>query len=88
MKSYARFEPVKSFGVIASPQCNAIYDFSGNLAISASVQDICVWNIRQAAQVRFLFLVSPFYNNLLAEFISTDFDAFRRSTQLPIFASR
>lgn len=51
MKSYLRFEPKKSFGVISSPQCNVIYDFTGNLAFTGAVQDVCVWNLRQASQV-------------------------------------
>lgn len=51
MKSYLRYEPGKRFGVISSPQSNVIYDWSGNLAITSSVQDICVWNIRQAVQI-------------------------------------
>ena len=51
MKSYLRYEPKKSFGVIASPQCNITYDCSGNLAITGALQEISVWNLRQANQV-------------------------------------
>jgi hypothetical protein len=66
MKSYLRYEPAKMFGVIASPQCNATYDWrlvefvvlfvnnqlcSGNMAISGSLQTLSVWNMRQAHQV-------------------------------------
>eukprot|EP01041_Mallomonas_annulata_P006461 gene6461-13054_t len=51
MKSYLRYEPGKLFGVIASPQCNVIYDWSGNLAISGTLQDISVWNLRQGIQI-------------------------------------
>jgi U3 small nucleolar RNA-associated protein 12 len=51
MKSYLRYEPKKSFGVIASPQCNVTYDCSGNLAITGALQEICIWNIRQASQI-------------------------------------
>ena len=51
MKSYLRFEPKDTIGVIASPKCNAIFDFSGNLAISGGVQDVGLWNLRQATQV-------------------------------------
>lgn len=51
MKSYLRYEPKKCFGVITSPQCNVIYDCSGNLAITGSLQDVAVFNIRQATQV-------------------------------------
>ena len=51
MKSYLRYEPKKSYGVIASPQCNVTYDCSGNLAISGALQEISLWNLRQANQV-------------------------------------
>jgi U3 small nucleolar RNA-associated protein 12 len=62
MKSYLRFEPKKTFGVISSPQCNVVYDFSGNLAISAALQDVTVWNLRQALQVRPTEIVSTILN--------------------------
>jgi U3 small nucleolar RNA-associated protein 12 len=51
MKSYLRYEPRKAFGVITSPQCNVTYDCSGNLAITGALQEICLWNLRQASQV-------------------------------------
>lgn len=56
MKSYLRYEPKKSFGVIASPQCNITYDCSGNLAITGALQEISVWNLRQANQVSFYIM--------------------------------
>jgi hypothetical protein len=68
MKSYLRYEPKNIFGIISSPQCNAIYDFrslltrtlgnttlisfSGNLAITGGLQHIAVWNLRQSQQVQ------------------------------------
>ena len=51
MKSYLRYEPRKAFGVIASPSCNVAFDFSGNLAITAGIQDLNVWNLRQGTQI-------------------------------------
>lgn len=51
MKSYLRYEPKETFGIIASPQANVIYDFSGHLAITSSVRNVTVWNLRQASQV-------------------------------------
>ena len=52
MKSYLRYEPSRSFGLISSPQCNSVlYDFSGNLAISGALQDVIVWNLRQTAPI-------------------------------------
>ncbi len=51
MKSYLRYEPNKVFGVISSPTCNVEFDFSGNLALTGGVQDVGVWNLRQATKV-------------------------------------
>ena len=53
MKSYYRYEPSHSFGLITSPRSNAIYDYSGNLCLSGCLQDCKVFNIRQGAQVCF-----------------------------------
>jgi len=61
MKSYLRYEPKKTFGVISAPQCNVIYDFSGNLALTGGVQDVCVWNLRQASQIATLCVDEPNY---------------------------
>lgn len=52
MKSYLRYEPSRTFGVISSPQCNAaVYDWSGNLAVCGALQDVLVWNLRQSSQI-------------------------------------
>jgi hypothetical protein len=37
--------------VIASPQCNVQYDYTGNLAFTGAIQEVCAWNLRQASQV-------------------------------------
>lgn len=49
MKSYLRYEPERSLGVIASVQSNITYDWSGNLVLSGSGEDVSVWNVRQGA---------------------------------------
>jgi U3 small nucleolar RNA-associated protein 12 len=51
MKSYMRYEPDRSFGVIASVQSNISYDWSGNLLLSGSGESVSVWNVRQGAQI-------------------------------------
>jgi U3 small nucleolar RNA-associated protein 12 len=58
MKSYLRYEPAETFGIIASPQSNIVYDFSGHLALTASVHDVAVWNVRQASQVKYISLLT------------------------------
>ncbi|CAM9484346.1 unnamed protein product, partial [Discosporangium mesarthrocarpum] len=53
-KTYLRYELSDTFGVIASPQSNAVFDSSGNLAISAALHDVAVWNLRQGSLIRLL----------------------------------
>ncbi len=49
--SYSRFEPAGAFGVIASPQCNIIYDFTGNIGVTGTLQSISLWNLRQGSLI-------------------------------------
>lgn len=51
-KTYLRYELSETFGVVASPQSNAVFDSTGNLAISAALHDVAVWNLRQCSLVR------------------------------------
>ncbi len=62
MKSYLRYEPRKTFGIVASPNSNAIFDFSGNMAITGGTQDVSVWNLRQAQKIS-TFVDKGMYNN-------------------------
>lgn len=61
-KSYLRYEPNNNiFGVICSPQCNIELDLSGNLVLTGALQNVIVWNIRQANQVNCLKSNQPNY---------------------------
>lgn len=51
-KTYLRYELSETFGVVASPQSNVVYDSTGNLAISAALHEVAVWNLRQCSLVR------------------------------------
>jgi U3 small nucleolar RNA-associated protein 12 len=51
VKSYLRYDLKNQFGVINSRQCNVVYDATGMLAISAALDDVLVWNVRQGVQV-------------------------------------
>jgi U3 small nucleolar RNA-associated protein 12 len=52
MKTYLRYIPTDSFGIIVSPQCpDLLTDASGKLAITAALQDVCVFNLRQGSKV-------------------------------------
>jgi hypothetical protein len=51
MKSYYRYVPDQSLGVISSPDCNAIFDSTGKLAFTGNIQKVAVWNLRQASLV-------------------------------------
>ena len=51
-KTYLRYELSETFGVVASPQSNAIFDSTGDLGISAALHEVAVWNLRQCSLVR------------------------------------
>ncbi len=61
MKSYYRYVPGQTIGVINSPDSNVVYDFTGKLAFTGGVQTVGVWNLRQASQVRALAYDIPNY---------------------------
>lgn len=61
MKSYLRYEPGKVMGIITSPSSNVAYDCSGNLAVTAGVQDVNIWNLRQGQQIASLKAEEPGY---------------------------
>ncbi|OQS02446.1 hypothetical protein THRCLA_05180, partial [Thraustotheca clavata] len=54
MKSYLKYAPSASFGVVASPNAPCIYDLTGQLAIAGALKQVIVWNIRTGMQVRVL----------------------------------
>lgn len=54
VKAYLRYELSNTFGVINS-NANVVYDYSGKLVVSAALENINVWNMRQGVLVRFIF---------------------------------
>jgi len=59
MKTYLRYIPTKTFGIIASTQCNdVLLDPKDKLAITANVQDVGVFNLRQANKVMDVVMVT------------------------------
>ena len=48
MKSYLRYIPESTFGIINSPQCNVVYDTSGNLILSGSGSSVLIYNARKS----------------------------------------
>ncbi|ORZ37046.1 WD40-repeat-containing domain protein [Catenaria anguillulae PL171] len=51
VKSYLRYTPGKTFGVIASPLGNLASDSTGRLAISPTLQSVTVWDTKKAEPV-------------------------------------
>lgn len=47
VKSYLRYEPATSFGVIASLDSNICYDRSGKHLLAPALENIGVWHVRQ-----------------------------------------
>ncbi|GFH21363.1 uncharacterized protein HaLaN_18652, partial [Haematococcus lacustris] len=53
VKAYLRYEPAATFGIITSG-AQPCYDASGKLLITAALESVVVWNIKQASQVAVL----------------------------------
>lgn len=51
MKSYFRYEPSQIIGAIASPVCNATFDYSGNIVITGAAQDVAMFSTRHGSRV-------------------------------------
>lgn len=51
VKAYLRYELTGSWGVIASSNSNVCYDRSGRHLLTASLENVSVWNVKQAALV-------------------------------------
>lgn len=47
VKSYLRYEPALSFGVIASVEGNIAYDSSGKHLLTPALEKVGVWHVRQ-----------------------------------------
>uniref|UniRef100_A0A7S2WFX4 Small-subunit processome Utp12 domain-containing protein n=1 Tax=Mucochytrium quahogii TaxID=96639 RepID=A0A7S2WFX4_9STRA len=50
-KTYLRYEHTRSFGVVASHECNVVVDSSGAFALTSGVQDVLVWNLKSGELV-------------------------------------
>ncbi|KAJ1749909.1 beta transducin [Coemansia sp. RSA 989] len=51
VKTYLRYEAHSTFGVIASPTGNAVFDHSGRLSITPALESVIVWDIKKGTQV-------------------------------------
>ena len=55
VKAYLRYEQVRTFGVIASPEASPVYaDDAGKLLVTAALERLSVWDIRRGLEVRSL----------------------------------
>ncbi len=55
VKAYLRYVLKETFGVIASPACNAIFlDPQCRVAAAGCLENITFWNMKQAVQVNTL----------------------------------
>lgn len=51
VKAYLRYELAGSWGVIASPGSNVCYERSGRYLLTAALENVLVWNVKQAVVV-------------------------------------
>ncbi|KAK9811924.1 hypothetical protein WJX72_012560 [[Myrmecia] bisecta] len=66
VKAYLRYELAATFGLVTS-NSNAIYDSTGRQILSAALEDIAVWNIKQGALVKKLAAPSGDLGRAVAE---------------------
>ena len=57
VKAYLRYDLASTFGVVAS-NSNVVYDHSGKLIITASLENITIWNVKQGTLVCMLSNIS------------------------------
>ena len=51
VKAYLRYELAGSWGVISSPASNCVFDRSGRHLLTGALENVAVWNLKQAALV-------------------------------------
>lgn len=61
MKSYFRYAPSGRLGVICSPEGPSIFDNTGKVVFTTSVESVGIWNVRQASHVGNLNYEDPRY---------------------------
>jgi len=47
VKIYLKYQLRRAFGVISSPNCNVILDKQGQTALTGSLENIALWNVRR-----------------------------------------
>ncbi|OBZ89555.1 WD repeat-containing protein 3 [Choanephora cucurbitarum] len=51
VKAYLRYEPLATFGVIASTLANVLYDQTGKIAIAPALEEVVLWDLKKGTQV-------------------------------------
>lgn len=51
VKAYLCYELAGSWGVISSPASNCVFDRSGRHLLTGALENVAVWNLKQAALV-------------------------------------
>ena len=52
VKAYLRYEPLATFGVIASTLANVLYDQTGKIAIAPALEEVVLWDLKKGTQVK------------------------------------
>ncbi|KAF9435125.1 hypothetical protein BGZ76_006854 [Entomortierella beljakovae] len=52
VKAYQRYTPRTTFGVISSGNSNILYDADGKYAISPTLEDVSIWDIKKGELIR------------------------------------
>ena len=57
VKTYLRYEPYKTFGVITSTLANVVFSGDSKLAISSALDDVALWDLKKGILVYYLFIL-------------------------------
>ncbi|KAG1137681.1 hypothetical protein G6F37_003581 [Rhizopus arrhizus] len=51
VKAYLRYEPLATFGVIASTQSNIVCDHTGKIAVTPALEEVILWDLKKGSEV-------------------------------------
>lgn len=72
VKSYYKFEPDKSLGMMYSPYANIHYDSTGKYVITPALENVLIWNMRTNKVIHTLSASGESHSNVTCIEISPD----------------
>ena len=57
VKSYLRYEPYKTFGVITSALSNVVFSGDNKLAVAPALEDVTLWDLKKGVLVCYVRII-------------------------------